>query len=310
MQHYVYELIDPRTQNVFYVGKGCRDRVRDHTRDARRLGPGEFGNRHLYHKIHQIWEAGKEVQHEIVFRAADPEDAFEREKELISEHGLGNLCNIEPGGEGPGERPQSVKDRISDSVSGWWDGISEEEREAFCQKLSESQQRFWNSERSKNERERRSELMKKMWKSGKISFDPSKAKAGLEAIRERLEEIEGQSYEEIYGEDRAKKIRQRISDAKSGEDHHFYGKKLSDETKQKISESVSGARNGNAKKYVVDCDGHTREFETRADVKEAVCKYNEENNLGRGSKIVYKTLFDEGKSKSWEIVDNSRKLSA
>ena len=36
-KYYVYRLVDPRTLQTFYVGKGCGDRVFQHVKDAQTL---------------------------------------------------------------------------------------------------------------------------------------------------------------------------------------------------------------------------------------------------------------------------------
>lgn len=36
-KYYVYRLIDPRTYETFYVGKGCGDRVFQHTKNVKAL---------------------------------------------------------------------------------------------------------------------------------------------------------------------------------------------------------------------------------------------------------------------------------
>ena len=39
LKHYVYRLIDPRSGETFYVGRGQNDRVFNHVRRAARLTP-------------------------------------------------------------------------------------------------------------------------------------------------------------------------------------------------------------------------------------------------------------------------------
>ena len=44
MNYYVYALIDPTTDTIFYIGKGCGGRVYDHIEEAKKtvLGAGRF----------------------------------------------------------------------------------------------------------------------------------------------------------------------------------------------------------------------------------------------------------------------------
>ncbi len=77
--HYVYALRDPRTGEVFYIGKGVGDRVHSHVREA--LGTGD--NEKL-ERIRAIKAAGLEVEHFIVRSALASEDeAFTVEQALI-----------------------------------------------------------------------------------------------------------------------------------------------------------------------------------------------------------------------------------
>lgn len=47
--YYVYELIDSKTNKVFYVGKGQKNRMYDHVRKAK--SNQRFSNMHLFYKI-------------------------------------------------------------------------------------------------------------------------------------------------------------------------------------------------------------------------------------------------------------------
>jgi hypothetical protein len=90
---YVYELIDPRDERVFYVGKGQGDRVSQHVKDAKR---GDVGGK--CDVIRDILAAGLEVTERIVRRYDSEDAAFKFEKRHIAKIGLDNLTNIAPGG--------------------------------------------------------------------------------------------------------------------------------------------------------------------------------------------------------------------
>lgn len=90
---YVYELIDPRTDKVFYVGKGQNDRVDQHEIEAARGGQS-----HKCNLIRKIKASGNKVKKNIVQRFSDENEAYSFETKRISEIGLENLTNVMPGG--------------------------------------------------------------------------------------------------------------------------------------------------------------------------------------------------------------------
>lgn len=58
---FVYHLVDPRDGEVFYVGKGRADRLRQHEREA------ELGTlTEKCQRIRDIWAAGKQVEMRFV----------------------------------------------------------------------------------------------------------------------------------------------------------------------------------------------------------------------------------------------------
>jgi hypothetical protein len=90
---YVYQLVDPRSDEVFYVGKGCGRRSNDHERDARRGVESDKCER-----IRDILAAGHKVAIVVVSRHADEQSAYAAERALIEKIGLENLTNVLPGG--------------------------------------------------------------------------------------------------------------------------------------------------------------------------------------------------------------------
>jgi hypothetical protein len=92
---YVYELIDPRDGKPFYVGKGIRNRVHQHERDAAK---GAEGPR--FDRLREIGAQGLKVQHRIVGRFKNEIEAYAFEARRIASLGMVNLTNISPGGGG------------------------------------------------------------------------------------------------------------------------------------------------------------------------------------------------------------------
>lgn len=102
-QYYVYELIDPRNNLPFYVGKGNGDRMYTHKKQAFQK-KGSKQNPHKSYKIKQIIESGNDIQYKK-YECETEDMAFELEKTLISQYGkrvddTGILTNITDGGEG------------------------------------------------------------------------------------------------------------------------------------------------------------------------------------------------------------------
>lgn len=97
LKNYVYRLLDPRTGETFYVGKGIGNRVFAHCR-------GEIGEDEECEKLRRIREIrlqGLDVIHVIHRHGLDGETAFEVEAALIDAYpGLSNSVK----GQGSGDR--------------------------------------------------------------------------------------------------------------------------------------------------------------------------------------------------------------
>ena len=95
--YYVYELIDPRNMNVFYVGKGKGNRVYEHTKKVKRNSSTQ-SNKKKNEIIKDILKSGNEVIEKIVERFETDEEAVEHEAHLINLYGIKNLTNIQSKG--------------------------------------------------------------------------------------------------------------------------------------------------------------------------------------------------------------------
>lgn len=92
---YVYQLIDPRDDRVFYIGKGQRGRAWRHERNARN---GDVDcNWARYHKIRAIVADGLTVTVNIVKEFDIETEAYNFEEILI--HSTSGITNISQGGE-------------------------------------------------------------------------------------------------------------------------------------------------------------------------------------------------------------------
>ena len=95
-KYYVYRLVDPRTLQTFYVGKGCGERVLRHVKDAKSLiDKDEDATSLKTMQIAEIIAAGKEVIAVIHRRGLTEREAFEVEAALIDCYP--GLTNIQKG---------------------------------------------------------------------------------------------------------------------------------------------------------------------------------------------------------------------
>jgi hypothetical protein len=111
---YTYVLIDPRNNGPFYVGKGTKKRMYEHSRFSH--------NRYVREVIDSIGESGLKVIHEKWFESDDSDLCLLMEISIISFIGRENLCNLTRGGQNPifGEnhpcKDPIVRARISAAV--------------------------------------------------------------------------------------------------------------------------------------------------------------------------------------------------
>ena len=96
---YVYLLIDPNTNEPFYVGKGHGYRDHSHMKPHKLKNPQDTTNPFLYHKINSLCEKGTPPTVKRVYENLSEEKAYEIEHKLIEEYGRrfvdgGKLFNI------------------------------------------------------------------------------------------------------------------------------------------------------------------------------------------------------------------------
>jgi hypothetical protein len=105
---YTYMLIDPRNNEPFYVGKGSKRRMYDHTTEAKKH-PSKWTNSYKCGRLIEIHNSGRSLKyHTEVFE--NEQHAYKREHELIEQYGRicdgsGTLTNIQVGGSGCSNEP-------------------------------------------------------------------------------------------------------------------------------------------------------------------------------------------------------------
>jgi uncharacterized protein len=83
--YYVYRLVDPRTKQTFYVGKGRGNRLFQHVNEA--VANEEHSTLKL-DRIREIKEQGLDIEHVVHRHGLSEKEAFEVEAALIDAYGL------------------------------------------------------------------------------------------------------------------------------------------------------------------------------------------------------------------------------
>jgi hypothetical protein len=97
--YYTYELIDPRDNKVFYVGKGKNKRMYRHEQlVVNDKIPN--GNIYLYNKIKKILSLELKIIYKKQLENVTEQEALDLEEYLIGYYGVKNLCNLTYGGDG------------------------------------------------------------------------------------------------------------------------------------------------------------------------------------------------------------------
>lgn len=113
---YVYQLIDPLTNLVFYIGKGNGYRCFTHEYQSKN-GNIPHNNKHLFNKIIKILNTGDKIVYKIIFTSDIEEECYDLEEKAIREYGIEKLCNIELSNRGV-KHTNETRKKISRSHTG------------------------------------------------------------------------------------------------------------------------------------------------------------------------------------------------
>lgn len=91
--YYVYLLVDPRDERVFYVGKGTGSRCFSHVREAKTTTGDSKGDYEKLTTIRNIEQDGHEVRIEILRHTLTEEEAFHLEAAAMDLLGFSDLTN-------------------------------------------------------------------------------------------------------------------------------------------------------------------------------------------------------------------------
>ena len=179
---YVYQLVDSRNGNPFYIGKGTGPRMFAHLHDFEK-GRVPNGNGYLFNKIKKIISLGYTVTAKKIADNLSEQVAFDIEKSEIRKYGkrgVGILCNLTDGGDGvSGYRhtPEQIQKQIVSLKKRFADPqFLQDHKHRMKVAHSTPDARKKNSQRVSEfykshpeQREKLSEIQRKLWKDGKYN---------------------------------------------------------------------------------------------------------------------------------------------
>lgn len=229
---YVYYLIDPRNDKVFYVGKGKKDRMFEHEKMVKRNDTANK-NKKLYNKIRKVLSEKHQIIYKKVFESTDEKEVLLKEKEIINELGIHNLCNLRDGGNGGalyGEALESMKKSLTGKKAS----------QATKDKMSKTR---------KGKKRNISEATRLIWKNNAIN-NPNFGMTGRTQSEETKKKIGNANRGKVKSEETRKKLSDSLKGYKHSEEAKLNmskaqkGHSTSDETRKKISEAHKGRNKG------------------------------------------------------------------
>jgi hypothetical protein len=228
MKYYVYHLINPETDAIFYIGKGTKNRMYIHEKRAKR-GVKSNNNTALFDSICDILNKNLNIKYLKAFETDNEKEAYDFEFKEIQKFGLHNLTNISDTRLHQGIS-HNVKLGMANSVK--WNNLKElyksDDYKEKCRiaNLGENNPFYgkkWNANQrtniiNANKRHKSEEHKKKIGKA-------HKGKIVSKETRDKLSESLKNS----------KKFQEKIK---------------SEEYRKKQSENNSGSNNNNAKTYM------------------------------------------------------------
>lgn len=202
--YFVYQLVDPRTNLPFYIGKGKNDRAKTHL-----WGKSKSNNPEKDQMIADIRSHGVEPIIQYLYENLFEEDAYFKEEELISKYGRikfesnGILVNIKKDAKPPSQKgkkrnfSKEHRQKLSDSLKGknkkvppWNKGLTKDTDERLS-KLAVTRSEVGNNHQigSKHSQDRIEKVRKKL--TGRVMSEEQKFKMSIAK--------KGKTWEEIYG---------------------------------------------------------------------------------------------------------------
>lgn len=212
--YYVYKLIDPRDNKIFYVGKGSGDRAYVHQifRDSNK-------NNHKDNKIRQIQSEGSDVIVEFEYTGlTDEQEAYDLETALIESIGIDNLTNICMGSNPPSRKGSTLvfteqhKKNLSKALKGkkkstppWNKGKTTQNDKRVAQSAEKRSQVGNCHQIGKKRNPKTIEKIKEKLTGRKMTAEQ---KSKMKKAKK------GKTWEEIYGVEGARERRDRLKEKK------------------------------------------------------------------------------------------------
>jgi len=242
--YYVYELIDPRNNKPFYIGKGTGLRMYFHAKNVKR-GKIPHGNKKLFNKIKKIMNGNMKIKYKKIFITENENDAYEKEIKRINEIGIDSLCNLTYGGEGLRATNEVVGKIVNTRRKNGNYKMSDYTKDLISKSISKVMKERW---KNKEFRKKMSEKLsgenspvKRPEVREKIS-NSLKGKVFSQERRRKISEIrKGKTWEEIYSKSGLEKMR---SINFFGENNQFYGKTHTEENKKLFAQYAKELHTG------------------------------------------------------------------
>jgi hypothetical protein len=217
--YYVYELIDPRNNQIFYIGKGYNNRMYYHFNTVKYNK--KLHNKHLYNKLIQLITENLQPIYKKIFETYNEGDAYDFERQRISEIGLENLCNVIPGGNG---WLNGDIEKARQNTKNLWDNVEYRNKVIYAQKNGGAK-KCWESRRLNNTDHHTEETKKIISEKSRLAQQSVGFRKGKHLTQEQKQKV-SIGMKKFYKENPEARIihRQKI-----------LGKKSSEETKKKIS---------------------------------------------------------------------------
>lgn len=161
----MYELVDPRDNKVFYVGKGTGKRMYVH---EKKVLSGKHENYKLLRFISELLKNNLKIIYNIVFESEDENKCLDKEIELVNKYKIENLCNLTFGGGGLHVYfTDEVRRKMSESQFG--KKLSKETREKMSKSRMGDKNPFYGKKLKKSHIKKLGKLAK--LRSGKNHFN-------------------------------------------------------------------------------------------------------------------------------------------
>lgn len=204
---YVYQLIDPSTNLVFYIGKGNGYRCFTHEYQSKN-GNIPHNNKHLFNKINKILNFGNKIIYKIIFTSDIEKDCYDYEEKIIRKYGIENLCNIELSNKGV-KHTTETRRKISESNTG--KSLSNETKEKLRIINTGKKQSEETKKKRSDKLKGRSTHMKGKKHSEETKRKISESNIGKKHTEESIQKMRIKQKGKIISEEQKRKIKETLT---------------------------------------------------------------------------------------------------